>query len=180
MDGPELITHCQRFPVDFPSKSDLVAAAGFVKDNGKLNFIAFYETLLAAKGLADPDNGNNEDEDKEYEQLSADQKEVYNWLGENYGSKWDHDDTIEFMGELRDLGIETTNHLENAFYSMVDDSYKWEAEFAEEYTCKMEHNLQDSFVFHAIDWQRVWGSSLTYDFSIIEFDDSVFIFHANW
>ena len=146
----------------------------------KLNFIAFYETLLAAKGLGDPDNGNNNDEDEEYEQLSADQQAVYDWLGENYGSKWDHTDTIEFMGELRDLGIETTSHLENAFYSIVDNSYQWEAEFAEEYVCEVEHNLEDSLIFHAIDWQRVWDSSLTYDFSTIEFDGSVFIFHSNW
>lgn len=180
MDGPELIAHCQRFPIDFPSKSDLVAAAGFVKDDGKLNFIAFYETLLAAKGLADPDNGSNEDEDKEYDQLSADQQAVYDWLGGNYGSKWDHTDTIEFMGELRDLGIETTRHLEGAFYSMVDDSYQWERDFAEEYTCEMEHNLQDSFVFHAIDWQEVWDHHLTHEFSTIEFDGFVFIFNTNW
>lgn len=180
LDGPELITHCQRFPTDFPFKSDLVAAAGFVKEDGKLNFIAFYETLLAAKCLGDFDSGNDKDEDEEYEQLSADQQAVYDWLGANYGSKWDHTDTIEFMGELRGLGIETINHWENAFHSMVDDSYKWEAEFAEEYICELEYNLADSPIFHAINWQRVWDHSLTYDFSTIEFDGSVFIFHSNW
>lgn len=180
LDGPELIAHCQRFPIDFPSKSDLVAAAGFVKDNGKLDFVAFYETLLAAKGLGDPDNGNNNDEDEEYEQLSTDQQSVYDWLGENYGNAWTHDETIEFMGELKDLGVETKDNLESALYTVVDGGYNWEAEFAEEYVLELEHHLRDSLIFHAIDWQRVWDRSLMYDFSTIEFDGSIFILYSNW
>jgi hypothetical protein len=180
LTGGDLITHCKRFPNEFASKSDLVAASGHLKEGGKLNFISFYETLLAAKTEADPNYGNNIDEDNEYDNLSEDQKALYDYIADNYGSKWNHDETIEFMGELKDLGIETVNHHENAFYTFVDDGYHWEREFAEELVCELEHNLTDSLAYHAIDWQRVWDSSLTYDYSTIEFDDSVFIFHANW
>jgi hypothetical protein len=178
--GEDLITHCKRFPNEFASKSDLVAASGHLKEGGKLNFISFYETLLAAKTEADPNYGNNIDEDNEYDNLSEDQKALYDYIADNYGSKWNHDETIEFMGELKDLGVETKENLESALYTVVDGGYRWERDFAEEYINELEPNLEDSTASFAIDWQRVWDHSLTYDFYAVEFDGSVFIFFANW
>ena len=178
--GAVLIDHAKRYPLDFASKSDLVAASGHLKEGGKLNFISFYEALIAAKTEADPNFGNNIDEDKDYDNLSEAQKKLYDHISEDFGSKWNHDETIEFMGELKDLGVETKASLESALYTVVDDSFRWEAEFAEEYVMELEYSLQDSCAAFAIDWQRVWDHSLTHDFYTVEFDGSVFIFYANW
>lgn len=180
LTGAVLIDHAKRYPLDFASKSDLVAASGHLKKGGKLNFISFYEALIAAKTEADPNFGNNIDEDKAYNDLSEEQKELYDHISEDFGSKWTHDETIEFMGELKDLGVETKENLENALYTVVDGGYRWERDFAEEYINELEPNLEDSAASFAIDWQRVWDHSLTHDFYTIEFDGSVFIFFANW
>ena len=180
LTGTVLIDHAKRYPLDFASKSDLVAASGHLKEGGKLNFISFYEALIAAKTEADPNFGNNIDEDKEYDDLSEEQKELYDHISEDFGRKWNHDETIEFMGELKDLGVETKANLESALYTVVDGVYSWERDFAEEYINELEPNLEDSAASFAIDWQRVWDHSLTYDFYTVEFDGSVFIFFANW
>lgn len=178
--GAMLIDHAKRYPMDFASKSDLVAASGHLKEGGKLNFISFYEALIAARIEVDPNFGNNIDDDKEYNDLSKEQKLLYDHISEDFGSKWNHDETIEFMGELKDLGIETKEKLEMVFYMIVDGGYGWERDFAEEYINTMEPNLEDSTASFAIDWQRVWDHSLTHDFYTVEFDGSVFIFFANW
>jgi hypothetical protein len=180
MEGEALIEHAKRFPMDFASKSDLVGASGHLKEGGKLNFISFYEALIAARTEADPNFGNNIDEDKEYDNLSEEQRELYDHISEDFGRKWNDDETIEFMGELKDLGIETKDNLDNALYTVVDGGYGWECDFAEECINERESNLEDSAASFAIDWQRVWDHSLTYDFHTVEFDGSVFIFFANW
>lgn len=180
LTGAVLIDHAKRYPLDFASKSDLVAASGHLKEGGKLNFISFYEALIAAKTEADPNFGNNIEEDKEYDDLSEKQKELYDHISEDFGSKWNHGETIEFMGELKDLGVETKANLESALYTVVDGGYRWERDFAEEYINELEPNLEDSAASFAIDWQRVWDHSLAYDFYTVEFDGSVFIFFANW
>lgn len=180
LTGEALIHHVKRFPVDFASKSDLVAASGHIKNGGKLDFISFYEAVIAARNEADPNFGNNLDEDSEYDNLSADQQALYDLISEDFGSKWNHDETIEFMGELKDLGVETKANLEDALYTVVDGGYGWERDFAEEYVMELEYSLQDSCAVFAIDWEKVWDHSLTHDFYTVEFDGSVFIFHANW
>ena len=59
--GPELLTKVKE--LGDASKSDLVRAAGYVstKPDGseRLNFTAFYEALLEAKGVSFGDGGGN-------------------------------------------------------------------------------------------------------------------------
>ena len=47
--GDDLIKLIRSMPSDIP-KSDLIRAAGYIKEDGKLNYMAFYEALLTAKG----------------------------------------------------------------------------------------------------------------------------------
>lgn len=181
--GDDLIAHAELYPLQFASKSDLVAASGHVKQGGKVDFISFYETLLAAKQAADPNFhvtlADADDDDLEYDQLSHKLQALYDAVHEQFGEKWDHTMILDFLQELDDLGVKDTCTLDNAFYTVVEDSYHWEKTFAEEYINDIE-NLQDSMIYHAIDWQSVWDHQLTYDFYTVEFDDQVFIFHANY
>jgi len=182
--GDDLIAHAELYPLQFASKLDLVAASGHVKQGGKVDFISFYETLLAAKHVADPNFhvtlADADDDDLEYDQLSHKLQALYDAVHEQFGEKWDHSQIMEFMGELQDLGVNSADDLSAAYYTMVDNSWQWEANFAEEYISELESGLSDSIAFFAIDWQRVWDHCLTYDFYTIEFDDSVYLFHANW
>jgi hypothetical protein len=182
--GAELIGHAARYPMEFATKSDLVAASGHVKENGKLSFVGFYEALLAAKTEADPNFyitiQDATDEDKEYDQLSQSLQQLYDLVHEDFGHAWDHSMILEFMGELDDLGVSASN-FSDAFYSVIPEpSYHWEREFAEEYVTSIECHLEDSMVYASIDWQDVWDHNLTYEFNSIDFDDSVFIFNNNY
>jgi hypothetical protein len=182
--GAELISHAARYPMEFAAKSDLVAASGHVRENGKLNFIGFYEALLEAKTEADPNFyvtiQDATDEDKEYDQLSQSLQRLYDLVHTQLGYSWDHAMILEFMGELDDLGI-TASNFSDAFYSVISEpNYHWEREFAEEYVTSMECNLEDSMAYASIDWQDVWDHNLTYEFNSIDFDDSVFIFNNNY
>jgi hypothetical protein len=181
--GAELISHAARYPMEFATKSDLVAASGHVKENGKLSFVGFYEALLAAKTEADPNFyvtiQDATDEDKEYDQLSHSLQQLYDLVHEEFGHAWDHAMILEFMGELDDLGI-TASNFSDAFYSAIPEpSYHWEREFAEEYVTSIEYGLENSMAYAAIDWQDVWDHNLTYEFNSIDFDGSVFIFNNN-
>lgn len=181
--GADLIEFAKLYPQHFPSKTDLVAASGHVKDNGKVSFVSFYETLLAAKLEADPNYyvtiDAARDEDKEYDELSLPLQELYDETHARFGEKWDHEMIMDFLQELDDLGIKDTRTLDDAFYTVVDDTYQWQKQFAEEYINDIE-DLRDSLIYHAIDWQAVWDHQLTYDFYTVEFDDQIFIFHANY
>jgi hypothetical protein len=183
LSGAALIEHTTKYPELFPSKTDLVAASGHVRNDGKVAFVSFYETLLAAKLEADPNYyvtiEEARDEDKEYDALSLPLQELYDEVHERFGEKWGHTMILDFIQELNDLGINDTNALDNAFYTVMDDTYHWERQFTEEYINELE-SLQDSLIYHAIDWQAVWDHQLTYDFYTIEFDDQVFVFHANY
>lgn len=183
--GAELISHASRYPAEFATKSDLVAASGHVRQDGKLNFTSFYEALLEAKTTADPNYlvtvQAARDEDKEYDDLSESLKELYDAVHERFGRNWTHSTILGFLEELDDLGIAKLSTLEDAFYSQMEHpGYRWEREFAEEYANSMEYGLQDSMIYSSIDWQDVWDHNLRYDFNSIEFDDSVFIFLCNY
>lgn len=184
LKGAALIEHSKLYPSTFPSKTDLVAASGHVKEDGKASFISFYEALLEAKLEADPnfyvtmDDAN--DEEKEYDELSKPIQALYDNVHTRFGERWDHAQIMDFLQELSDLGVQTVENFDSAFYTFVDDTYNWEAEFTEEYTNELEPNLNDSIASFAIDWQRVWDHALTYDFCTIEFDDLIYIFYSNW
>lgn len=183
MSGADLLRHASRFPVELPSRSDLVAASGHVKAGGKVNFISFYETLLQAKREADPNYcvtiDEASDEELEYDNLSLSLRKLYDEVYHRFGEKWSHSEILEFMQLLSDdIGIDTVEQLEDALYCVMDNTYNWEAEFAEEYVNDLEHHLSDSMAYFAINWQRVWDHNLAYDFTTIEYNDNIYIFNC--
>ena len=68
-------------------KSQLVAAAGYIKPDGKLAWTSFYEALLEAKGIT-PRVSN--DEDREYDELDSEAQGLYDEIHKRICEKWDH------------------------------------------------------------------------------------------
>lgn len=180
LTGAELLTHCGRYPTEFPTKPDLAAASGHIKPGGRIDFISFYEALLAAKNAADPNYhvtvDSASDEELEYDELSLGMQALYDSVHERFGDKWNHGEVMEFMQLLDDIGITTAEQLDDSFYGMSDGLWDWEARFAEEFVNSMEYGLIESMAYSAIDWQKVWDHQLSYDFAAIEFDGDAYIF----
>lgn len=177
LTGAALLAHTERLQSAFGgSRTDLVRAAGYIRPDGRVRYIEFYEQLLAAKTELDPNFGNNIEEEQEYDAMTIEQQSLYDYVHKTYGETWDHQDIVDFMCELKDLNIESVSAMEDCFRYRVDNGWNWEAELAEEITCELEYNLTDSIVFSAIDWQKVWDHTLCYDYDWFDFDGDVYVF----
>ena len=155
------------------TRTEMIIDAGYVYDNGKAMYVDFYTELLNARGVTP--TTMRDVEDQEYADLDQDKKDLYDSVDERLGSKWTHEEIIEFIDELDDIGITTANEFDDLFYGESDE-YHAERAFAEEFVCELEYNLKDSLVFAAIDWQDVWDHQLRYDFSTIETSNGTFFF----
>ena len=160
------------------TRTDMIKDAGYVNDNGTAAYVAFYTELLNARGIVP--TTNTDVADKEYDDLSNDEKDLYDAITDKLGEKWTHEETIEFMDELDDIGINTASDFEDS-YEYTHDSYSSyaEKEFAE-YFCMevMDAQIPDC-VLSAVDWQDVWDHNLRYDFCSIETANGTFFFRNN-
>ena len=158
------------------TRTEMIKDAGYVNDNGTAAYTVFYTELLNAKGIqpvTDTDAA-----DVEYDNLSTDEKDLYDKITDMLGEKWTHEETIEFMDELEDIGIETASDLEDA-YEYTSDEYRPEKEFAEYFCVDVLDAQIPDIVFAAIDWQDVWDHNLRYDFNSIETVNGTFFFRNN-
>jgi len=158
------------------TRTEMIKDAGYVYDNGKAMYVDFYTELLNARGVVPATT--RDVEDAEYNSLDQAVKDLYDSVDERLGSKWTHEEIIEFIEELDDIGITTAHEFEGSF-EYDTDAYHAEREFAEEFCCEMEYNLKDSIVFAAIDWQAVWDHQLRYDHSTIQTSNGTFFFRNN-
>jgi hypothetical protein len=160
------------------TRTEMILDAGYVYDNGKAMYTEFYTELLNAKGIKP--TTDTDIEDQEYDDLSSDDKDLYDKITEMLGEKWTHEETIEFMDELEDIGIETASELEDA-YEYTHDSYSSyaEKEFAEYYCIEVIDARIPDIVMAAVDWQDVWDHNLRYDFNSIETVNGTFFFRNN-
>lgn len=160
------------------TRTEMILDAGYVYDTGKAMYTEFYTELLNAKGIkpvTDTDAA-----DVEYDNLSDDDKDLYDKITDMLGEKWTHEETIEFMEELDDIGIATASDFEDS-YEYTHDSYSSyaEKEFAENFVIEvMEAQIPD-IALAAIDWQDVWDHNLRYDFNAIETVNGTFFFRNN-
>ena len=160
------------------TRTDMIMDAGYVYDNGKAMYTDYYTELLNARGVVP--TTNTDVEDQEYDDMSSDEKDLYDKITDMLGEKWTHEETVEFMDELCDIGIETASDFEDA-YEYTHDSYSSyaEKEFAE-YWCVEVLNAQiPECVLSAVDWQDVWDHNLRYDFASIETANGTFFFRNN-
>ena len=160
------------------TRTDMIKDAGYVYDSGKAMYTDFYTELLNARGvtpITDTDTA-----DKEYDDMSIDEKDLYDAITDTLGSKWTHEEIIEFMEELCDIGIESASQLEDA-YEYTHDSYSSyaEKEFSEYFCIEVMDAQIPDIVMAAIDWQDVWDHNLRYDFCSIETVNGTFFFRNN-
>ena len=160
------------------TRTDMIKDAGYVYDNGKAMYTDFYAELLNARGIGP--TTNTDVADQEYDDMSEDEKDLYDKITDMLGSKWTHEETVEFMEELCDIGIESASQLEDA-YEYTHDSYSSYAEkdFAEYFVIDVMDAQIPECVLSAVDWQDVWDHNLRYDFSSIETVNGTFFFRNN-
>ena len=160
------------------TRTEMILEAGYSYDSGKAMYTEFYTELLNARGVIP--TTSSDVEDKEYDELSTDEKDLYDAITEKLGEKWTHEETIEFMEELSDIGIESASDFEDS-YEYTNSGYASydEKEFAEYFCIEvMEAQIPD-IVMAAIDWQAVWDHNLRYDFNSIETVNGTFFFRNN-
>jgi hypothetical protein len=160
------------------TRTDMIKDAGYVYDNGKAMYTQFYTELLNAKGVVPTTNVDTMEQ--EYDDLSEDKKDLYDKITDMLGEKWTHEETIEFMDELEDIGIYSASEFEDA-YEWTHDSYSSyaEKEFAEYWCIDVLDAQIPECVLSAVDWQDVWDHNLRYDFASIETVNGTFFFRNN-
>lgn len=132
-------------------QSEIVIACGYVKENGKPDFIAFYTELLDAKGLL---NGDSEDEEV---------SEVEAEMVERYGQ-----DAVDAFCEI--WSEDDLEHFEDAYCGEYESGAKYAEELVGD--CFGIGHLP---TFVEIDWEATW-ENLRYDY----YEQDGFIFNANW
>jgi hypothetical protein len=173
--GDALLAHIERFPD--ASKTELCLTAGYVNSQGKPAYVAFYTELLNAQPIV-TDHNKDAADDAEYDALSEDKQALYDEVHDRFGEKWTHEETIEFMDELEDIGIATASELEDA-YEYTSDEHWAEKDFAEYFVIDVLDAHIPDIVMAAVDWQDVWDHNLRYDFNSIETVNGTFFFRNN-
>jgi hypothetical protein len=158
------------------TRTDMIMDAGYVYDNGKAMYTDYYTELLKARGTIPVTDTDAADE--EYDNLSEDDKDLYDAITEKLGEKWTHTETIEFMDELDDIGITTASEFEDA-YEYTSDEYRPEKEFSEYFVTELMDAQIPDIVYAAVDWQDVWDHNLRYDYNTIETNNGTFFFRNN-
>jgi hypothetical protein len=127
-------------------------ACGYLKDNGKVDYVAFYTQLLDAKGLL-----NNDDEEEEVSEVRA-------ALNERFGS-----DAVDAFCEIwSDFDLD---FFEDAYVGCYESG----AAYAEELVSDCYGLPRNLPSFVEIDWEATW-QNLRYDY----YEQDGFIFNANW
>jgi hypothetical protein len=160
------------------TRTDMIKDAGYVYDNGKAMYVDFYTELLNARGVVPTTDTDTMEE--EYDDMSEDEKDLYDKITDMLGEKWTHEETIAFMDELYEIGINTASDFEDA-YEYTHDSYSSyaEKEFSEYFCIEVMGAEIPECVLSAVDWQDVWDHNLRYDFNSIETVNGTFFFRNN-
>jgi hypothetical protein len=158
------------------TRTEMILDAGYVYDNGKAMYTEFYTELLNARGVTP--TTDTDTADQEYDDLTSEEKDLYDKITEMLGEKWTHEETIEFMEELSDIGIESASDFEDS-YEWPHDGYSCyaEKEFSEYWCIEVLDAQIPECVLAAVDWQAVWDHNLRYDFCSIETVNGTFFFH---
>ena len=160
------------------TRTDMIKDAGYLNDNGTAAYTMFYTELLNARGVVPTTNTDTMEE--EYDDMSEDEKDLYDKITDMLGEKWTHEETVEFMEELDEIGLANASDFEDA-YEWTHDSYSSyaEKEFAEYFCIEVMGAEIPECVLSAVDWQDVWDHNLRYDFSSIETANGTFFFRNN-
>ena len=155
------------------TRTDMIKDSGYINDNGSVRYTDFYTELLRSKGVTPVTDTDIDNES--YDDLDSDTKDLYDNIDNKFGEKWDHEQVMEFIELLDDIGITTSDDLDES-YEYQTDSYDPESEFTEQYVTDVMDSQIPEIVYNHIDWNQVWDSELRYDFSTFEFDGTTYFF----
>jgi len=179
LTGDALLAHIEEYK--HLTKTEQCLTAGYITDKGKPAYVDFYTEIMNATPIVSDKNKDAADcglattDDAEYDALDADKQAMYDEVHERFGEKWDHEQIMEFLEELDDIGIEYVSQLEDN-YIYASDEYRAEREFAEYWVCEVMRESIPDVIAAAVDWQDVWDHNLRYDINTIEFDGETFFF----
>ena len=166
-ENKELITRGEK------TRTEVIVEAGYVNSNGTPAYTEYYTEVLNAQGVVPV--VNSDVDDAAYEALSGVEQDLYDAIHDKFGEKWDHEDIMEFMELLDDIGITTPEQLDDA-YKRQTDEYNATAEFAEYYVNEVMCTGIPSVLEGHIDWDSVWDFELRCDYNSFEFDGETFFF----
>jgi hypothetical protein len=176
LTGQQLLDYVKEANLTNTTRTEMVKGAGYV-DNDRALYVDFYTELLKAREVLDPTYvSKQEAEDAEYEDLSTDEQELYDEVHRLLGEKWDHDEIMQFMEALDDIGITTAESLRESFEFIGDDPWCAEEEFAKYFTYEVLNASIPDIVEDCINWQQVYDSSLRYDYDSVDFDGFTYFF----
>jgi hypothetical protein len=155
------------------TRTDMIKDSGYINDNGTVRYTDFYTELLRSKGVTPVTDTDIDNES--YDDLDSDTKELYDNIDKKFGENWDHEQVMEFIELLDDIGITTSDDLDESYENQTD-SYNPESEFTEQYVTDVMDSRIPDIVYTHIDWYQVWDSELRYDFSTFEFYGTTYFF----
>jgi hypothetical protein len=127
-------------------------ACGYMKEDGKVDYVAFYTALIEAKGYHDIPDENEEMSDTE-----SDLRERFS------------DEAVDAFIEV--WSVDDLEYFEEAYQGEFRDG----AEFAEQLVSDCYGLSRDLPSFVEVDWEATWGN-LRYDYC----EQDGFIFSTNW
>jgi len=180
LTGQQLLDYVNEYNLTNSTRTEMIIGAGYVNSNDKAAYVDFYTELLKAKEMLDPTYvSKQEAEDAEYEALKDYEKALYDEVHKLFGEKWDHEEIMEFMDKLDDIGITDVLDLRDCFTFVSDDAWNAEEEFAKYYTLEMCGESIPSIVEDHINWQSVYDGELKYDYISVDFDGFTYFFRNN-
>jgi hypothetical protein len=148
LTGSDLLAKVSELQAQNATRTDIVLGCGYVKPDGKASYVAFYESLLAAKYPNGLPNAEWEDVETELEFDDEAQEKQFQELCENYPQK-----AVEVYYE----NIGNFDDFEEAYEGEFDS----EAHFTEEMIANMGENIPSWIV---VDYQGTWDSMLRFDY----------------
>jgi hypothetical protein len=179
LTGQQLLDYVNEYNLTNTTRTEMIKGAGYV-DGERALYVDFYTELLKAKEVLDPTYvSKQEAEDAEYNDLKSYEQHLYDEIHKLFGEKWDHEEIMEFMEKLDDIGISSVIDLRESFAFVSDDAWNAEEEFAKYYTLEVYCAEIPAIVEDYINWQSVYDSELKYDYNSVDFDGSTYFFRNN-
>lgn len=148
LTGTELLSTVDKLTKSNATKTAIVLACGYVKEDGKAAYVAFYENLLAAKYPNGLPKAEWEDVETDLEFDSEEEEEKFQELCEDYPQK-----AVEIYYE----NIGNFDEFEEAYQG----EYSSEADFTEEWIVNYDLQIPSWIV---IDYQQTYDSALRFDY----------------
>jgi hypothetical protein len=93
-----------------------------------------------------------------------------------FGEKWDHEDIMGFIEQLKELDIIWASQIDEYFAYISDNQWDAEKEFAKYWVLDVHGEVIPEIVEDCINWQDVYDSAFKHGFDTIDYDGSTYFF----